>query len=92
MLNLIPAHILGFIINILIGIGVSLSVIFMIISGIQLMAAMGNKEKAQRAKRGLWHSIVGLIIVIGSVAAVQIFGNTLGIDLRSGPLGSFIPF
>lgn len=92
MFGLIPAHIFALVINLLTGIGISLSVIFIILSGIQYMASMGNKEKAERAKHALISSIVGLIIVLGAVTAVYVMGNTLGVNLDTLPLRNLIPF
>ncbi len=92
MFGLIPAHIFALVINLLTGIGISLSVIFIILSGIQYMASMGNKEKAERAKHALISSIVGLVIVLGAVTAVYVMGNTLGVNLGTLPLRNLIPF
>lgn len=92
MLGIVPANIFALIINVLSGIGISLSVIFIILSGIQYMASMGNKEKAEKAKHALIHSIVGLIVVLSAVTIVYVVGNTLGANFVTSQLQSLIPF
>ncbi len=92
MLGIVPAHIFALVINVLSGIGISLSVIFIILAGIQYMASMGNKEKAERARHALIHSIVGLIVVLSAITIVYVVGNTLGMNVSLLGLSSFIPF
>ena len=92
MLDFIPAHIFAQIINILIGIGMALTVIFIIISGIQFITSMGNEEKTKRAKRSFMNAIIGFIVVVGSIAAVYMMGNTLGGNSFMQQFRFIVPF
>lgn len=50
----------------------ALSLLFVIISGVQILIAFGNEEKITAAKKTLTWALVGLVIAILSYAIVQI--------------------
>ena len=90
--NIIPAHIFTLVINILTGVGISLSVIYIMHAGIQYIVSMGDQEKTKKARRALVNSIIGLIIVLSSITLVYVIGNTLGVDVSFDQLRSIVPF
>ena len=49
-----------------------LALLFLIISGIQLLTAFGNEERVTAAKKTLAYSLIGLLIATLSYAIVQI--------------------
>lgn len=65
------------VINILLIVVASISVLFIIIGGFRYVLAHGNEEQAEGAKKTIIHAIVGLVIVIMSFAIIQIIGNIL---------------
>ena len=92
MLSLIPAHYFALAINLLIGIGISLSVIFIMLAGIQYIVSMGNEEKTKKARHALINAIIGLIIVLGSITAVYVIANMLGANISTDQLRFIVPF
>lgn len=65
--NVLPA-----ITNIVVSITGGLALLFVIISGIQILTAYGNEEKIGEAKKTLTWALLGLLISILSYAIVQI--------------------
>ena len=65
------------VIQILLYIVASISVLFLIIGGFRYVTAHGNEEQAEAAKKTIIHSIIGLIIVILSFAIIAIITNIL---------------
>lgn len=61
-------------------VGVILAVIFIIISGIQMIVSGGDKQKIQAARERLTYAIVGLIVIAGAFFIVStvilLFGGT----------------
>jgi hypothetical protein len=55
----------------------SLSVLFLIIGGFRYVTASGNEEAAEGAKRMIWNSVVGLVLVIMAFAIITIITNVL---------------
>ena len=58
--------------NTVIGLTGGLSLLFVVVSGIQILIAYGNEEKIGAAKKTLTWALVGLVIAILSYAIVQI--------------------
>lgn len=88
----LASELVAMIINILTGIGISLSVIYIMIAGIQYITSMGKEEKIKRARNSLVSAITGLIVVISSVTIVYVVGNMLGANFSEGYLDFIIPF
>lgn len=65
--NVIPG-----ITNTVIGITGGVALLFVIISGIQILTAYGNEEKVGTAKKTLTWALLGLVIAMLSYAIVQI--------------------
>jgi len=58
--------------NIVVGLTGGLALLFVIISGIQILTAYGNEEKIAAGKKTLTWALLGLLISILSYAIVQI--------------------
>lgn len=58
--------------------------IFLIIGGYRYITAAGNEEQAEKGKKTLINSIIGIAVVVLSIAIVTIITNTLG---STEPLG-----
>lgn len=54
-----------------------LAVIFLIVGGYRYIMAHGNEEQAEAAKKTIYHSILGLVIVILSFIIVTIISKVL---------------
>ena len=65
------------ILNIVIIIATPIVVLFVIYAGFLYVTAQGNPEKLQIANRSLVYAVIGGVIIIGSVAILQIVQNTV---------------
>lgn len=54
-----------------------LSVLFVIIGGIRYVAAHGNEEQAEAAKKTIFHAIIGVIIVVLAFVIIRVITNAL---------------
>ena len=70
--NYVYSTLLPQITNTVIGLTGGLSLLFVVVSGIQILIAYGNEEKIGAAKKTLMWALVGLVIAILSYAIVQI--------------------
>ena len=59
-------------------VGIVLSVIFIILSGIQWIISGGDKEKISKARARLTYSVVGLIVIAGAFFIVSTVISLLG--------------
>ena len=57
-----------------------LALIFIIYSGIQWITSEGDPGKIAEAKRRLFYSIIGLIIVAGAFLIVKVILSVLGVE------------
>lgn len=55
-----------------------LAVIFLIVSGIQMVASHGNAQKYERARLSLMYSVVGIIVAIAAYTVVAFIAGRLG--------------
>jgi len=58
-----------------------LTLIFIVLAGIQWITSGGNKEGIQKARQRLIYSIIGLIIVFFAFFMINIVGGLFGADL-----------
>ncbi|PIR43024.1 hypothetical protein COV24_04845 [candidate division WWE3 bacterium CG10_big_fil_rev_8_21_14_0_10_32_10] len=63
--------------------GVSLALLFVIISGIKWITSNGDPTKAQEARQTLTNSIIGLIIVVSFMTIVNVVLSLIGSKLNS---------
>ena len=59
-----------------------LAVIFILISGIQWITSSGDPGKISSAKKKLFYSIVGLVVVAGAFLIFNLFTSILGKNLN----------
>lgn len=59
-------------------VGISLAVILIIISGIQMIVSGGDKQKVQAVRRRLTYSIIGLVIIVGAFFILNVVITLLG--------------
>ena len=79
------ANLFGLAINIVMGVGVALTVIFLILGGIKYVTSQGDKTQTQAARESLTNAVIGFIVVIGAFVIRTIVlgllsGNTSGLD------------
>lgn len=70
------AHVLGFVLYLagnLIGLGALLAVLFIIISGLQLIYSGGNQEQATKAKNSLLWAVIGFVVTLTAYIIVTTF-------------------
>ena len=73
--------VLGMVVNILIGVGVSLSLVFIGLAGIRYIMAGGNPDNMEQAQKSLTYSIFALVLTVGAIAVKYIFfSSILGIN------------
>src|SRR3989344_2937557 len=53
-------------VNVVLGIGISLTIIFLILGGIQYITSKGDQKAAQEARTSLTNAVIGFIVVIGA--------------------------
>jgi uncharacterized membrane protein YobD (UPF0266 family) len=70
-------ELLAAILNMVIVISIPFVMLFIIYSGFLYVTAQGNPEKLQVANRALVYGVIGGVIIIGSVAILQIVENTV---------------
>lgn len=76
------ADIFGVAVNLIMGIAVSLSVIFLGLGGIRYITARGDAKAAEEARMMLTNAVIGLIISLGALAIKTIvLDSILGADL-----------
>ncbi len=54
--------------------------IYLVIAGIQYMTAGGNAEQAKKGQQGIMNGIIGIVIVVLSLAIVRIVSDMAGKD------------
>ena len=61
-----------------------IATVFLIVGGYQYITSGGNEELAEKGKKTLINSVIGIVVVVLAVTIVTIVTNTLG---QSSPLG-----
>ncbi len=77
-------QVFNFIINLVLGIGIALTIIFLIVGGIQYITSRGDQKAAEAARHTLTNAVIGFIIVIGAFTIKQIVGGALGAENAGG--------
>jgi|SRR3989344_3964801 len=68
----------GIAINIVLGAGLALTIIFLILGGIQYMTAKGDQKAATEARNALTNAVVGFVVVIGAFTIKKVIENITG--------------
>lgn len=63
------------VINILLSLAGAIAVVFIIIGGFWYVTSAGNEEQAEKGRKALINSIIGVVIIILSYAIVTVIGN-----------------
>lgn len=72
------ADVFGIIINIVMGIGVALTVIYLILGGIKYITSQGDQKNTQQAREWLTNAVIGFIVVIAAFVIRQVVLSVLG--------------
>lgn len=67
-------------INVVLGIGIALTIIFLILGGIQYMTSKGDQKAAQDARTSLTNAVIGFIVVIGAFTIRTVLLSIIGTD------------
>jgi amino acid transporter len=65
-------------VNLLFAVGIVLTIVFIIIAGIQWITSAGDEEKLKKAKARLTYSIIGLLVIAGSFFIISVVITLLG--------------
>ncbi|MEK7595249.1 MAG: pilin [Patescibacteria group bacterium] len=71
------ADLFNLIINIVMGIGVALTVIFLILGGIKYITSQGDQKNTQQAREWLTNAVIGFIVVLGAFVIRQVVAGVL---------------
>ena len=80
------ADVFGVAMNVIMGVAVSLAVIFLGLGGIKYITAQGDAKAAEEARTMLTNAIIGLVISLGALAIKTIvLTSILGANLPDEP-------
>lgn len=66
-----PKTIIDFVSSWVLGFSAAIAVLFIIISGLQMVTSAGNKDRYEAAKKTLTYAVLGLIIIVLAYAIVK---------------------
>ncbi len=72
------AEIFTLVTNIVIGVGVGLTIIFLVIGGIKYITSQGDPKAADAARGALTNAVIGFVIVLAALAIKFLIHNVLG--------------
>lgn len=78
----------GVAINVVIGVAVSMAVIFIGLGGIQYISAKGDAKAADAARASITNAVIGLVIALGALAVKTIVTGIL--DANTSNIGGNI--
>lgn len=70
-------------ITIFIIVGVIITLIFLILGGIQWITSGGDKEALQKARKRITFAVIGIVVILLALLIVNIIGGLLGVNLTS---------
>lgn len=74
------ANIPNLVINILFGVAIFLTVVYMLYGGIKWITSRGDRQAVEGARKHLTAAIIGLVIVAGTFFILQIVFTLLGAE------------
>ncbi|MCA9307956.1 hypothetical protein KC980_00420 [candidate division WWE3 bacterium] len=74
------ASVLGFVLNIILGIGIFLTVAYLVIGGIQYVTSKGDVKAADTARQSITNAVIGFVVIMGATTIKFIVQATLGTD------------
>jgi hypothetical protein len=72
------ADVFGFLVNVVLGVGIAITIIFLILGGIKYITAKGDQKAAGEARAALTNAVIGFIVVIGAFTIRTILINVIG--------------
>jgi len=72
------ADVFGFLVNVVLGVGIAVTIVFLILGGIQYITAKGDQKAAGAAREALTNAVIGFIVVIGAFTIRTILINVIG--------------
>ena len=72
------ADVFGFLVNVVLGVGIAVTIVFLILGGIQYITARGDQKAAGAARDSLTNAVIGFIVVIGAFTIRLILLNVIG--------------
>ena len=76
----------GLAINIIMGVGIALTIVFLILGGIQYITSKGDQKAAQEARTSLTNAVIGFIVVIGAFTIRTVLVDILNVTGGEGGL------
>ncbi len=73
------SDIFAVVLNLLIGVGIAVTLIGIILAGISYITARGDFKAIDKAKHNLTYAIIGLVLVLGSFTIKTILLRSLGV-------------
>lgn len=70
--------IINFALNLLITIGIVAAVIFLLLGAVKWITSGGDKAKVEAARGTITYAIVGLLVIVFSIAIIRIVGEVIG--------------
>jgi len=87
------ADVFGFLINVVLGVGIAVTIVFLILGGIQYITAKGDQKAAGAAREALTNAVIGFIVVIGAFTIRLILINVIGGTKESNlQIGNIVRF
>jgi hypothetical protein len=85
------ADVFGFLVNVVLGVGIAVTIVFLILGGIQYITAKGDQKAAGAAREALTNAVIGFIVVIGAFTIRTILINVIGVtnDLKVNDVVNF---
>lgn len=72
------AQVLGLVINVILGVGIALVIIFLVLGGIQYVMSKGDVKAADAARQSITNAIIGFIVILGALTIKAIVQGILG--------------
>lgn len=72
------SQVFGFLVNVVLGVGIAITIIFLILGGIKYITARGDQKAAGEARNALTNAVIGFIVVIGAFTIRTILINVIG--------------
>lgn len=66
------------VLNVIVGVGIALVVIFLVLGGIQYVMSKGDPKAADAARLSLTNAIIGFVVIIGALTIKAVVLNVLG--------------
>lgn len=80
----------GLLINVVLGVGITLTVIYLIAGGIKYVTSQGDQKNTTQAREWLTNAVIGFIVIIGSFLIKLIVSGVIGANNTS--INNVTPF